>query len=531
MLPLSRQRRESTRVNNLEEVESVSIEEENVKTKIELFEQQKKRKADDESRGSPEASPRVRKVARKRKIKKRMNPTQEMLARLNKNIMSEFKKVRETIEDSKDKLIEIEDKTEDNSKAIKNVENKVEKQETRINNIEDNIKLTIREEIKEALKLVDEKIDEKLEQQQIMHQASPVLEQQRPQPVVPLPPGPRAQGHLSVPPGPPLPPGASPEEFPGLQNSIPNSILTAPQAQHPVERVQGPVPPLMDHLRQETRSNSWVDTASRNLPFQPPTNHVRPSRINFDSQRNHKEPKHELTVEEIEEEFGEAPKWAGLVMEQDDWMPYFFPEERNLPWSTLLTGAVYDKNRKQAVRGKIELQAKIHCGDFLIKSLYVTMNQQVIAWIESTENRIRELFKRAAQINSKSFKTKVFVPKMARQRKADIDKLLLGIKEKVPDLRYIIRNGHNDLQVLLKRGALGKYRQFPIERLGSISPLDPIQRNQIPESPTKFEEKNDGFVKVPSSKRTLYRQAVIEQVKIMDDVLAFVSGKNLEESQ
>ena len=159
------------------------------------------------------------------------------------------------------------------------------------------------------------------------------------------------------------------------------------------------------------------------------------------------------------------------------------------------------------------------------------MNGQVIAWIESTENRIRELFKRAAQINSKFFKTKVYVPKMARQRKADIDKLLLGIKDKVPDLRYLIRNGHNDLQVLLKRGSSGKYRQFPIDRLGSISPLDPVQRNQIPESPSIFEEKNDGFVKVPSSKRTLYRQAVIEQVKIMNDVLAFVSGQNLEESQ
>ena len=364
-----------------------------------------------------------------------------------------------------------------------------------------------------------------------MHQAPPVLEQQRPQPVVPLPTGPQAQVLQSGPPGPLLPPGASPVDFPGLQNSIPNSTHNVPQAQHPVNREQVTVPPLMDHLRQESSLNSWADTTSRNLPFQPPTNHVRPSRIDFDARRNPKEPKHELTVEEIEEEFGEAPKWAGLVMEQEDWLPYFFPEERNLPWSTLLTGAVYDENRKQAVRGKIELQAKIHCGDFLIKSLYVTMNGQVIAWIESTENRIRELFKRAAQINSRSFKTKVYVPKMARQRKADIDKLLLGIKEKVTDLRYLIRNGHNDLQVLLKRGQSGKYCQFPIDRLGSISPLDPVQRNQIPESPSKFEETNDGFVKVPSSKRTLYRQAVIEQVKIVNDVLAFVSGQELEESQ
>ena len=178
-------------MTNLEEIESPNIEEENVKTKIELFEQQKKRKADDESRGSPELTPRVKKVARRKRIKKKMNPTQEMLARLNKNIMSEFKKVRETMEESKSKLTEIEDKTDENSKAIKNVENNAERQEQRINNIEDNIKTTIRKEIQEALKSYDDKIDEKIERQFIMHQAPPVLEQQRPQPVVPLPTGPQ----------------------------------------------------------------------------------------------------------------------------------------------------------------------------------------------------------------------------------------------------------------------------------------------------------------------------------------------------
>ena len=115
-----------------------------------------------------------------------------MLARLNKNIMSEFKKVRETMEESKSKLTEIEDKTDENSKAIKNVENNAERQEQRINNIEDNINTTIRKEIQEALKSYDDKIDEKIERQFIMHQAPPVLEQQRPQPVVPLPTGPQA---------------------------------------------------------------------------------------------------------------------------------------------------------------------------------------------------------------------------------------------------------------------------------------------------------------------------------------------------
>ena len=56
------------------------------------------------------------------------------------------------------------------------------------------------------------------------------------------------------------------------------------------------------------------------------------------------------------------------------------------------------------------------------------MSGQVIAWIHTTENHDKELFRRAAQLNSKHFKTKVLVPKLARQRKLDTDKLLLDIK-------------------------------------------------------------------------------------------------------
>ena len=193
--------------------------------------------------------------------------------------------------------------------------------------------------------------------------------------------------------------------------------------------------PLLQHLRSERTLGR--DTAARNLPLQPPISQERPKRIDFDK-RAKKDNLHEMTVEEIEQEFGEAPKWFGLVMEQDDWLPYFFPEERLLPLATLLTGIVYDENRKQAVSGKIELQAKIHCGDFLICNLYVTMIGQVIAWVEATENRVQEVFKRAAQLNSKNFKTKVFVPKLARERKSDIDKIMLDIKTNQPDLRYII---------------------------------------------------------------------------------------------
>ena len=123
-----------------------------------------------------------------------------------------------------------------------------------------------------------------------------------------------------------------------------------------------------------------------------------------------------------------------------------------------------------------------------------------------------------------NFKTKIYIPKMARQRKADLDKTLLDIKKDIKDLRYLIRNGDKDLQVLLRRGNFGKYQAFPIEKLGPIAPLDPKQRNQIPESPSKFESKNEGFSKVLPSKQSLYRQAFRARENLVQEVKDFIDG-------
>ena len=80
--------------------------EDSVRKKIEIFESQRKRKADDSSRGSPEQTPCVRKVARKRPLKKKMSSTQEMIARMNINMMREFRKMNEQMSHSNEKILE-----------------------------------------------------------------------------------------------------------------------------------------------------------------------------------------------------------------------------------------------------------------------------------------------------------------------------------------------------------------------------------------------------------------------------------------
>ena len=96
------------------------------------------------------------------------------------------------------------------------------------------------------------------------------------------------------------------------------------------------------------------------------------------------------------------------------------------------------------------------------------------------------------------------------------------MKKDIKDLRYIIRNGQRDLNVLLRRGNLGKYQSYPIENLGSVAPLDPKQRNQITSSPSKFKEENDGFRKVFPSKQSLYRQAARDQEVLVREFKSFI---------
>ena len=100
---------------------------------------------------------------------------------------------------------------------------------------------------------------------------------------------------------------------------------------------------------------------------------------------------------------------------------------------------------------------------------------------------------------------------MARKWKIDLDKILLESKKSVKDLRYIIRNGKNDLKVLLKRGCVEKYLPYPIKKFESIAPLSPMQKNQIPSSPSKFDIEKEGFSRVPPAKQTIYRQTAIEK--------------------
>ena len=92
--------------------------EDSVRKKIEIFESNRKRKADDASRGSPETSPRIRKVAKKKTIKRKMSSTQIMITKMNQNMMKEFRRINENMSNSNNQIIENEKGVKENKVAI-----------------------------------------------------------------------------------------------------------------------------------------------------------------------------------------------------------------------------------------------------------------------------------------------------------------------------------------------------------------------------------------------------------------------------
>merc|ERR1711954_593189 len=84
-----------------------------------------------------------------------------------------------------------------------------------------------------------------------------------------------------------------------------------------------------------------------------------------------------------------------------------------------------------------------------------------------------------------------YIPKIARERKAKVDQILLEYKKSNKDFRYIVRNGLQDIKVLIKRASEGSflpYRSISLDILGAHTPLkthhkDPNKNND--------EEKDD----------------------------------------
>merc|ERR1712243_390074 len=143
-----------------------------------------------------------------------------------------------------------------------------------------------------------------------------------------------------------------------------------------------------------------------------------------------------------------------------------------------------------------------------------------------------ELHKRSAKAKLKEFRTATFIPKIARDRKTAVDKILLDYKKQNSDFRYIVQNGPSDIRVLIKRFSEGNYlpfRELSLNVLGAISPVKPTTRPSPEDQRSEPEsaKPEEDFI---SPSRCGARENYIPRDTIFRNITAILNGFEQEGS-
>ena len=191
-------------------------------------------------------------------------------------------------------------------------------------------------------------------------------------------------------------------------------------------------------------------------------------------------------------------------MKIDDFRKFIWSNKGVLSETTIIYADKYDPNRRKAIKDKVERNVRINGEQLDIEEYYITSKGGYIAWVRTDSRLVSEIHKRAQKSALKDFRTTVYVPKAARDRKSALDRILLDYKKENSDFRYLVRNGECDLKVLIKRNSEGEklpYRELSLKVLGRISPLKTRFRPAQQETETDLEETEDGFTQTGNRKK------------------------------
>merc|ERR1711954_592165 len=185
---------------------------------------------------------------------------------------------------------------------------------------------------------------------------------------------------------------------------------------------------------------------------------------------------------------------------------------------------IYDKHRRRAIKFKVETNLHINTRQIDILDYYITKKKGYIAWVKLDPRMISEIHLRAAKAAIRDFRTTTYVPKLARDRKAQIDELLMEYKKTNKDFCYIVRNGAKDLRVLIKRVSEGNYlpyRNLHLDVLGRLSPLKTSHKEERDPEADDAEVSPDEFQQPKRRSRT---ESFVPKEVIFQNIIAILNG-------
>merc|ERR1711954_437918 len=222
---------------------------------------------------------------------------------------------------------------------------------------------------------------------------------------------------------------------------------------------------------------------------------------------------------------------GGIIMSVDDFRRFILSHKETLNENSVIYADICDNDCRKAIKYKVEKNVNINREQMTIEDYYITSKGGYIAWVKTDRRLVLEIHRGAAKSSLKSFRSTLFVPKVARDRKNSVDRILMAYKKSNSDFRYLIRNDSKDIKVMIKRLSEGErlpYRNISLEVLGRLSPL----KTQIKESPEEVREDDDslpdGF-SLPGSKRK--KDNFIPKETFYMNITALLDGFSLQQEQ
>merc|ERR1711954_452762 len=249
-----------------------------------------------------------------------------------------------------------------------------------------------------------------------------------------------------------------------------------------------------------------------------------PPLIDLDNNGANKGQSFNSQSDEINFSFEDASRWIGFIMDIKDFRKFIWDKKESD--QSILFADKFDPDRRKTIKFNVEKHLAVNKQQIDIIEYYITTKGGLIAWCKLDPRMVTELHKRSAKAKLKDFKTATYIPKIARDRKTAVDKILLDYKKQNSDFRYIIRNGQSDIRVLIKRFSEDSYlpfRELSINVLGSISPVKTLtkesEETDVEESPVT--EEADNFT---SPGRNHRRPNYIPKEEIFLNITAILDG-------
>merc|ERR1711954_425238 len=202
-----------------------------------------------------------------------------------------------------------------------------------------------------------------------------------------------------------------------------------------------------------------------------------PPLIDLDNNGANKGQSFNSQSDEINFSFEDASRWIGFIMDIKDFRKFIWDKKESD--QSILFADKFDPDRRKTIKFNVEKHLAVNKQQLDILEYYITTKGGLIAWCKLDPRMVTELHKRSAKAKLKDFKTATYIPKIARDRKTSVEKILLEYKKENSDFRYIVQNGPSDIRVLIKRFSEGNYlsfRELSLKVLGAISPVKPTTK-------------------------------------------------------